>query len=172
MIIFGTIGACCAGVALPGHMLLFGRVINEFVTYSIAVSANLSSATLPTSTCSPASILNSTAYTEYLNASRVHFCFDSASASTGTDPITSNVLQYTCNPQETLQNNVGFFSIYYVVVATGVLIAIFFATIFWNLSAFRQTRRMRLAFYRAILHQEIGWFDVSEATQLNTRLVE
>ena len=165
--------ACLAGVALPGHMLLFGRVINEFVRYSISVDANISSTTLPTSSCTPGSILNSTAFMEYVNASQAHFCFNPESVpSAGTDPITANILQYACNPQETLQANVGFFSIYYVVLATGVLIAIFLATIFWNLSAYRQTRRMRLAFYRAILHQEIGWFDVTEATELNTRLVE
>ena len=36
MIITGTLMAIGAGVALPGHMLMFGRVINQFVYYSIA----------------------------------------------------------------------------------------------------------------------------------------
>lgn len=172
MILFGTIMACAAGVALPVHLFLFGRVIDQFVSYSIAIgNSALSNISTPSATdCSPEVIVDSPAFIEYLNSSRGHFCFDPLN--NGTDPVTSNIVSYACNPRATLQTNVGFFSIYYVILATCVLIAIFLSTTFWNLSAYRQTRRMRLAFYRSILRQEVGWFDVTEASQLNTRLVE
>lgn len=170
MILIGTVMAVLAGLALPGHMLLFGRVINEFVSYSIASNASAVIGQTSSTLCSADVILNGSAFMQYLNSSQAHFCFNSQT--TGTDPIASSILNYACDPKLVLQTNVGRFSIYYVVLATGVMFAIFLATIFWNMSAYRQTRRMRLAFYRSILHQEIGWFDVNEASQLNTRLVE
>ena len=35
MIVVGVVTGVLSGVALPGHMLLFGEVINQFVYYSI-----------------------------------------------------------------------------------------------------------------------------------------
>lgn len=149
MIILGTVMAIASGVALPGHMLLFGRVINEFVFHSIA-RALLSNQ-------------NSGVMVDQ------HFC---ASANSSRDMLTSNLLPYYNDTRNTLLERVGLFSLYYVAMATAVLFATFLATVFWNASAYRQTRRMRDAFYRSILRQDIGWFDVTEANELSTRLVE
>lgn len=143
MIVVGTVMAIAAGLALPGHMLLFGDVINQFVFYDIATNPRP---------------LNQTD----------HFC---SNLSSGQD-IIINVMDYIDNPRATLLNQIGLYALYYVGLATGVLIATFLATIFWNVSAYRQTRKMRVAFYRSILRQEIGWFDVTEANELSTRLAE
>lgn len=145
MIVLGTLMAISAGVALPGHMLLFGRVINEFVYHSIARNVTI----------------------QMSNQTEGHFC----SNATGQD-ILLNVIPYLTNPSGTLLQQIGQFSLYYVGIASAVLIATFLATVFWNVSAYRQTRRMRLAFYHSILRQNIGWFDVTEANELSTRLAE
>ena len=131
-------------MALPGHMLLFGRVINEFVYHDIARNPAL------------------------LMTNQTHFC---SNATSGQD-IVSNLVRYLNDPRGTLLDQIGLFSLYYVGIATAVLIATFLATVFWNISAYRQTRRMRLAFYHSILRQNIGWFDVTEANELSTRLAE
>ncbi len=171
MILFGTVLAAAAGVALPSHMILFGLVISEFVTYGI-VNGNtlLQNATSSLDqTCSPAAIFSSPAYIEYVNSSDSYFCVSDPNV---TDAITNNILRYACDPSETLRFSVGQLSFYYLAIAIGVLFALFFSNIFWNVSAYRQTRRIRLAFYKSVLRQELGWFDVNEASQLNTRLVE
>lgn len=41
-----------------------------------------------------------------------------------------------------------------------------------NLSATRQIRRARNAYFRALLRQDIGWFDLSTAGDLSSRLAE
>uniref|UniRef100_A0A8D0GRA1 ABC-type xenobiotic transporter n=1 Tax=Sphenodon punctatus TaxID=8508 RepID=A0A8D0GRA1_SPHPU len=41
---------------------------------------------------------------------------------------------------------------------------------FWVLAAARQTKKIRKAFFHAILGQDISWFDVSNSGELNTRL--
>lgn len=170
MIVFGMILACASGVALPSHMLLFGRVITEFVSYGIVTSDTLlSNATSSLDSCNVEAILSSPAFIDYVNSTQSYFCITDPNTTEG---ITMDIFRYACNPDETLRSSVGLWSLYYLIIATGVLVALFFATIFWNVSAYRQTRRMRLAFYKSILSQEMGWFDVNEASQLNTRLVE
>ena len=148
MILLGTVMAVAAGVARPGHILLFGQVINQFVYYDLAIN----SATLPNSTA------NQTGY----------FCSESSS---GQD-ITANLLLFMSDPDATLLREIGLFCLYYIGIGGGVFITVYLATVLWNISAYRQTRRMRMAFYRSILRQEIGWFDVTGANELSTRLTE
>ena len=158
MIITGTLMAIAAGLALPGHMLLFGDVINEFVFHEQAET--LSSQISPLSFNDSSNNSSSEMVT--------FFC-----ANTGSGQIfNESIRRYLDNPDATLLREIGLFSLYYIGLATGVLIATFLATMFWNFSAYRQTRRMRMAFYHSILRQEIGWFDVTEANELSTRLAE
>ena len=77
----------------------------------------------------------------------------------------SNFLDYICDPSGTLRWRIGVFSLYYVALATGVLIMVFLATI-------SQILRLRRALYHSILYQEIGWFDSVETGVFSARLVE
>lgn len=42
----------------------------------------------------------------------------------------------------------------------------------WTASCERQTHKMKKAFFKAILRQEIGWFDKHGSGELTTRLAE
>ena len=151
MIVAGTAMAVVAGVSAPaGQVLLFGEIINQFVYYDIATNTALDAVN---------SAENQTSY----------FCSNSSSSGMA---IVDNLLLFANDSETTLLREIGLFSFYYIGFAIGVFIAVFLATMFWNISAYRQTRRMRMAFYHSILRQEIGWFDVTEANELSTRLVE
>ena len=152
MIAFGTLMAVAAGLARPGNILLFGEVISQFVYHDLATNFAAQSNSTSNQTA------NQTGY----------FCSDSSSG----QEITANLLLFVNDPDATLLRQIGIYSLYYIALAGGVFIAIYLATVFWNISAYRQTRRMRMAFYHSILRQEIGWFDVTEANELSTRLVE
>jgi ABC-type multidrug transport system fused ATPase/permease subunit len=177
MIIFGFICACLSGLALPGHMILFGRVINNFVYHNTAINQtdngtiseriNSAAGSMDTS-CSDFIRDNPSFIADRLRngSDSTLLCGDEAQS------IFGNVLNYACDPDSQLRDTIGLFSIYYILLATATLIAVFFATVFWNVSAYRQTRRIRQAFYHSILRQEIGWFDVNEASELSTRLAE
>lgn len=168
MIIAGTFLAIAGGVALPGHMLMFGRVINQFVYYSIADNNFTAVRNITGELCTTTVVTNLLQNTTVMEVSNQTGCLAGNQGSR----VFDNVLRYVCDPQETLRGEIRLYSLYYVGLATAVLIVIFLATVFWNVSAYRQTRRMRLAFYRAILRQEVGWFDVNEAGGLSTRLAE
>lgn len=63
-------------------------------------------------------------------------------------------------------------AIYYSIMGFVVLIAAYMQVAFWTLAAGRQVKRLRKKFFHSIMKQEIGWFDVNETGQLNTRLTE
>ena len=64
------------------------------------------------------------------------------------------------------------YAYYYCGIGAGVLIAAYIQVSFWCLAAGRQVHRIRKQFFHAILKQEIGWFDVHDVGELNTRLTE
>ena len=181
MILVGVVTGILSGVALPGHILLFGEVINQFVYFSIAsgdihqrVTAFVENETLNTVNLTVDDILcdrsvaSSTLASFASNGSgEVYFC----SQGEGSD-VFESILDYVCDPRGELTGSVAVYSYYYLTIGVGVLMATFLSNCLWNLSAYRQTRRMRLAFYRSVLSQEIGWFDVTESAELSTRLAE
>ena len=71
-----------------------------------------------------------------------------------------------------LEKDIAQFSLYYVYLAIGTLLIGYGQMGFWSLTAARQIKQMRLHFFRAILNQDIGWFDCNDPGELNTRLTE
>ncbi|XP_070643507.1 uncharacterized protein [Bos indicus] len=63
------------------------------------------------------------------------------------------------------------YAYYYSGLGAGVLVAAYIQVSFWTLAAGRQIKKIRQEFFHAIL-QEIGWFDISDITELNTRLTD
>ena len=182
MIITGTLMAVAAGLGLPGHIVLGGNILNEFISHSLVLSNNLAITTvdsLPANeTCATYQaqlrnnpqlpVLTDNIQNDGSSSSTTasgYFCSNSSSGS----GITSD---YVCDPSGTLRWRIGVFSLYYVALATGILVTVFLTTMFWNLSAYHQIRRLRRALYHSILRQEIGWFDTVETGMLSTRLVE
>ncbi len=188
MILVGSVMAMAAGTALPVHMFLFGRVINQFVYYSAAIDirggalTNLD--TLNSQVCGYQNItcgglvdlLQARELEDRINGScnitsppevTEHFCSNNDASS-----VYDDILDFVCEPEDTFIDAITEFAFIYVGLATGVMITMFLGFFMWNVSGYRQSRRMRLAFYRSILKQDIGWFDVNETAQLSTRLVE
>eukprot|EP00064_Thunnus_orientalis_P004352 superscaffoldBa00000393_g4363 len=75
-------------------------------------------------------------------------------------------------PNSTLQEDMQSFAIYYSIMGFVVLVAAYMQVSFWALAAGRQVRRIRKLFFHRIMQQDIGWFDVNETGELNTRLTD
>lgn len=200
MILLGFVCAVASGVALPGHMLLFGRVINNFVYYSTATNCTeLDDGTIipslsmevrnrlipmPVDNFTSCDVDTScsddfrTMCNEFVRNSSMFIIGAATEGNTSAllcdidTGVFENVAEFLCCPGDSLQESIRDFSLIYVGMATAVLIVFFLSTIFWNVSAYRQTRRIRQAFYRSVLYQDIGWFDVTEPSELSTRLSE
>ena len=145
MMLVGVVGAVVAGAGLPLHTLIFGKVINQFVYYSIAEPIYAGKHPNMTNRSYFCERENYSLLNQYLNSSDI---------------------------KVELGSIVSVFSYYYVGLATAAMIGAFLANLTLNASAYRQTRRMRIALYNSVLRQEVGWFDVTKTGQLNIRLQE
>ncbi|XP_062900203.1 ATP-binding cassette, sub-family B (MDR/TAP), member 4 [Mobula hypostoma] len=86
-----------------------------------------------------------------------------------TGTLTLNV---TIDLTETLEEQMTRFAYYYVAIGGGVLVTAFMQVAFWSLAAARQTKKIRKEFFHAVLRQEMGWFDVNDTAEINTRLTD
>ncbi|XP_062983380.1 ATP-dependent translocase ABCB1 [Elgaria multicarinata webbii] len=73
---------------------------------------------------------------------------------------------------ETLQDQMTRYAYYYSGLGAAVLIASYVHIACWTLAAGRQIKRIRQCFFHAIMRQEIGWFDINDVGELNTRLID
>nr|XP_045016365.1 ATP-dependent translocase ABCB1 isoform X1 [Jaculus jaculus] len=73
---------------------------------------------------------------------------------------------------EKLERDMTTYAYYYTGIGAGVLIAAYIQVSFWCLAAGRQIHKIRQQFFHAIMKQEIGWFDVHDVGELNTRLTD
>ncbi|KAK5603038.1 Multidrug resistance protein 1 [Crenichthys baileyi] len=71
-----------------------------------------------------------------------------------------------------LEEEMTTFAIYYSILGAVVLIAAYLQVSLWTLAAGRQVKCIRKLFFHRIMQQDIGWFDVNETGELNTRLTE
>ncbi|XP_059026986.1 phosphatidylcholine translocator ABCB4 isoform X2 [Mustela lutreola] len=76
------------------------------------------------------------------------------------------------NPGRILEEEMTRYAYYYSGLGAGVLVAAYVQVSFWTLAAGRQIRKIRQEFFHAVLRQEIGWFDINDTTELNTRLTD
>uniref|UniRef100_A0A9J8C2V0 ATP-binding cassette sub-family B member 5 n=1 Tax=Cyprinus carpio carpio TaxID=630221 RepID=A0A9J8C2V0_CYPCA len=82
------------------------------------------------------------------------------------DTIADNLPPSECLNQMTRH------AINYSIMGFVVLVAAYMQVAFWTLAAGRQVKKLRKKFFHSIMKQEIGWFDVNETGQLNTRLTD
>ncbi|XP_007447541.1 PREDICTED: multidrug resistance protein 1 [Lipotes vexillifer] len=71
-----------------------------------------------------------------------------------------------------LEEEMTTYAYYYSGIGAGVLVAAYIQVSFWCLAAGRQVYKIRKQFFHAIMRQEIGWFDVHDTGELNTRLTD
>uniref|UniRef100_A0A8D3D5G2 ATP-binding cassette, sub-family B (MDR/TAP), member 4 n=1 Tax=Scophthalmus maximus TaxID=52904 RepID=A0A8D3D5G2_SCOMX len=64
------------------------------------------------------------------------------------------------------------YAIYYSIMGAVVLVAAYLQVSLWTIAAGRQVKRIRKLFFHRIMQQDIGWFDVNETGELNTRLID
>ncbi|XP_010585594.1 ATP-dependent translocase ABCB1 [Loxodonta africana] len=71
-----------------------------------------------------------------------------------------------------LEKEMTTYAYYYTGIGAGVLVAAYIQVSFWCLAAGRQIYKIRKQFFHAVMRQEVGWFDVHDAGELNNRLTD
>ncbi|XP_040901258.1 ATP-binding cassette, sub-family B (MDR/TAP), member 4 [Toxotes jaculatrix] len=84
----------------------------------------------------------------------------------------ANISRSNFTYNSTLQEDMNSYAIYYSIMGAVVLVAAYLQVSLWTLAAGRQVKRIRKLFFHRIMQQDIGWFDVNETGELNTRLTD
>ncbi|XP_036614936.1 ATP-dependent translocase ABCB1-like isoform X2 [Trichosurus vulpecula] len=84
----------------------------------------------------------------------------------------TDVNNSTENPYDQLEEQMTTYAYYYTAVGFGVLVAAYIQVAFWTLAAGRQIKKIRQNFFHSVMRQEIGWFDIHDVGELNTRLAD
>ena len=173
MVSAGLVFSVASGLILPAQIVLFGEMVDLFFLHSAATSevGNTSVSLLAQSTAlalnmSCDRVLAMEQFVENVSNSDTILCKAAGQETFG------GVVEFACDPKSRLRSEIGIFSLYFVGLGAVALVAGFLGALFWNISAYRQTRRIRESLYQSILRQEVGWFDVNNALGLNTRLIE
>lgn len=142
MIIVGTVAALLHGTAQIIHILLLTRVLNRFID-------------LVQLTC----------------AANDSACYDPSTAYNNVSTV-MNEEGFTEEDADELLRELSELALYYLPLAFGALTMSAIATSTWNLAGYRQALRIRRALFSSIVHQDLGWHDVTTTAQLTNRLSE
>ena len=93
-------------------------------------------------------------------------------------PVTDDFVDFVqciknnCTDPVDLEDSMTTVALWYIAFAFASLVCAWAGLGLWGLSAERQVHKMRMAMFRNVIHQEIGWFDTHSSGELGTRLTE
>ncbi len=154
--IVGTLAATVHGAALPLLMLFFGDLINNFV-YE-AISSNFQRNLSLTFNVSEASVDCSTVFPPFNTSIN------------GLIELASPGARCILGDEFTSEINIIVFI--FVGIAGAVWIAAYLQVGLLQASAERQVQRIRLSYYKAVLRQNIAWFDANPSGEVASRVSE
>ena len=151
----GTVIAILNGAILPGAMLVFGEVLNLYVYRNLTteIYANVTGVAANTGT------ENCTIIRSFITL------IDAQSTAFGPDT-------FRCLTIDDFLSEINILIFIFVGLALCTLLFGFIQVWTFSLAAQRQAYRMRLSFFRAVLRQEISWFDDNKSGELSARLNE
>ena len=198
--LLGALGAILLGVLLPCHFLIFGRILNVFVSYTIdsryihpaiIYGRNNCTFSLPNTNmeqfghfCSPQSISG------FPNATEMPMAPPDPNIAALVSLLQVNQSSFTdcsqtfredlirSDPDLTEISRQFFLEITYnwALIYLGLSVAAFLfgyaQNAFWNIAAYRQGFQIRQRFFRSLMYQDISWYDVTKSGSLSTRLAE
>ena len=147
----GAIAALAHGTTLPLLMVVFGEntdaFSNEFITRELSQVHNLS--------------------VENINCTALYAICQ--------DPVENCRFFFEdslCTTGDELIEDVNILVIYYCALGLVAFIAGWMHVSFFSYACERQLLIIRKRFFRSVLRQEVGWFDVNSVGELNSRLSE
>lgn len=84
----------------------------------------------------------------------------------------ANHTRFQCLDNDNFIMEINMLILYFGIIAIGVLIGGWIMVTTFQCSSERQIYRMRLAYYKAVLRQNIAWFDDNASGAINSRLSE
>ena len=146
-----------SGAVVPLELFVIGELFNNFISYNAA--QNILMSDIDNGTCTrdvAQQFLSSIA-----NTSDRIFC-----DATQEGNVINSASAFVCDPDQTLTEEVTTYSLYFVYLGLAMFIAYFLSHMLWTVSASRQSKRLRIAYYKAVLEHNISWFESSDISSL------
>lgn len=163
MILLAILMSIASGLASPVTSFLTGRLFNSFISYRAAQDYSFV-ATIFNGSCTTTLVQDF--LTNATNSSVDVFCDVTQEGN-----IFNSASDFICDPEVTLVKQVTESAIYFAILAGVVLLSYSLAHLFWGVSAHRQSKRIRIAFYQAVLRHEVGWFETTKTSHLGSLFV-
>ena len=184
--IIGGVVAILHGTALPIAMVIFGNLTNSFVNqFTSAQLANFDNFTFdPVEYIMNGRLADvdiSVLAAGFINFTNITGGIVNCSEDYVLLPPENNfneILQLgvtelaSCLDNEEFISQINWDILWFVVIAAAVFVLGWVQVSFFQLSAERQAHKMQLNFYRAILRQDVGWFDTVQTGALSSKLSE
>ena len=156
----GLLAAVLHGAVLPASMFVFGEMINLYIFQNLTAEiwSNLNNNTFLPNSQDP-------------NCSRVLMLVENITSSTNLPPAFTNI-DYECRTESQFFEVLLYYVYGFLGLGVGSFLLGFTQVSTFSLAAKLQVHRIRKILYKAILRQNIAWFDENKAGELNSRLVE
>lgn len=179
LMFLGSVAAIGHGFALPALMFIFGDLTNTFINRAITQSVVVPLTNSIDVNCS--AIVNPRF--DGFSVTDIVETFTNGSLAFSCDYVINSTSTYrqlimSCGQQSECLSNNDFTAVInlqvyaFVGIALGVFLLGSFQISLFQLACERQVQKIRLFYYRAILRQEIGWFDANPSGELGSRLTE
>ena len=152
------------GTLIPLESVIIGQFFNIFISYNAAsqLPTSFIDGNITCTTNTAQQILNSLA-----NISDQIFC-----DATREGNVINSASNFVCDPDQTLTEQTTTLSLYFVYLGVGTFVLMFLDDAIWAISALRQTKRLRLEYYRAILRHNISWFETNDVSRLGPEFLK
>ena len=157
MISIAVLFSMVSGALIPMELFVFSELFNNFISYNAA--QNILTSDIDNGTCTrdvAQQFINSIA-----NTSDRIFC-----DATQEGNVINSASAFVCDPDQTLTEEVTTYSLYFVYLGVAMFIAYFLSHMLWTVSASRQSKRLRIAYYKAVLEHNISWFETNDVSRL------
>ena len=159
LMLLGTIAAIANGASFPLLWLLLGDFVNTFIGQTITATIfreiggmlNLTNVSCDTILTDP-DTLNMTTVADFI--------------------VTNTSGQFSCVLNEEFLTSVNSIALAFVGIGLGAFVVAYIQISFLQTAAERQVYKIRLKYYRAVLRQNIAWFDDNPTGEITTRLSE
>ena len=166
MVVGAVLFSILSGFGIPTEAVLIGQLINTFISCNAAQDITDSFVNFSIENCTQSRVQELLNSGSGNNSDRI-FCdaFERGN-------VINSASMFVCDPIETLTEETHAHSLYFVYLAVGVFVTHILAYVLWSVSASRQSRRLRIAFYRAIMKHDIAWFETNDVSQLGHRFLK
>ena len=167
MVMLAILMSVVSGVAVSVDSFLLGTLVNTFISYQTAQRFSFVVSNFPNQSCSTVALIQLLTNSSIRNSTEQLFCDITSEGN-----VLNSASNFICDPPKQLIKEANSLSIYFVLLAMGTFVANFLTISLWNISAYRQSKRIRIAFYRSVLRQEIRWFETNDTTRLGPLFVK